>query len=84
MARKTVLLSLIDLVNQVNGKKYPDVGYLYYAGGIGIFPAPKLWVIMNDQGGVTLSDLNRSTPHLTRNALRGYIMANTATNKGSI
>ena len=84
MARKTVLLSLIDLVNQTNGKKYPDTGYLYYAGGIGIFPAPKLWVITNDKGGVTLSDLNRSTPHLTRNALRGYIMAKTATNKESI
>lgn len=74
MARKTVLQNLVDLVNVTNGKIYPEVGYIYYAAGIGYFHTPKLWVIVNENGGVTLSDLNRETPHKIRNALRGYIM----------
>lgn len=74
MARKTVLQILVDLVNVTNGKVYPEVGYIYYAAGIGYFPTPKLWVIVNENGGVTLSDLNRETPHKIRNALRGYII----------
>lgn len=73
MARKTVLQNLIDLVNVTNGKVYPDVGYVYYAcyGG---YSSRKLWVIVNEGGGVTLSYLNRETLPKTRGALRGYIM----------
>jgi hypothetical protein len=81
---KTVTEKLLGLANVVNGKQYPEIGYMYYASGIGFLGQKRaIWTIVNDMGGVTYSDLNRETPHQTCNALRGYIMRKHS-EKGSI
>jgi hypothetical protein len=81
---KTVTESLLGLANAINGKSYPDIGYMYYAGEIGFTGQRRaIWTIVNEMGGVTYSDLNRATPHQTCNALRGYIMCKHSEN-GSI
>ncbi len=56
-------IDLLSELNGLNGKKYPDIGYLYWADVYGSEQHnPRIWVIINQGGGVTLSDLNGKTP----------------------
>lgn len=75
MPRKTVTDTLLGIINTMNGKEYPDVGYVYSANLNGGYVNKKnIWTIANDMGGVTYSDLNRATPNKTCDALRGRII----------
>jgi hypothetical protein len=68
----TMTVKLLGLLNKLQGKSYPDIGYMYHAAGIGHKPA--IWVIVNNVGGVTSSDLNMGSPKKTCNAIRGRII----------
>lgn len=71
MSRKTVTETLLGIINKMNGKEYPDVGYLYLNGG---YKDKKTIWACGTSGGVTYSDLNRVTPNKTCDALRGRII----------
>lgn len=75
---------LLDELNALKGLKYPAIGYTYFADikgdGRNIKSA---WVIINDGGGVTRSDLNAATPHKRCDKIRAAI-AYEASMKGLI
>lgn len=56
----------VQRLNALRGKRYPDVGSLYYADvkGDGRF-RPRLYVSCNPQGGLVLSAMNCRTYSLT-------------------
>jgi hypothetical protein len=54
---------LVSAINKKHRKTYPNIGYLMFADVCGNGSNRKqLYVIANDKGGVTYSDLNGSTP----------------------
>lgn len=54
--------SLLAELNTARGLQYPEVGYCYFADvkGDGTY-SPRVYTIVNTQGGVTLSCLNAPT-----------------------
>ena len=55
---KTKTEFAIDELNRLNGKKYPDIGYIYRTDLIGNSGKPAIYVIINSDGGVSRSELN--------------------------
>lgn len=61
-SQKTTTARLLRELNAKRGLKYPDIGYVFFAdvGGDGRY-CPRVYKIINADGGVTLSDLNGAT-----------------------
>lgn len=75
MARSTTERLLADL-NRIRGKSYPDIGYSYFADvkGDGTHN-PRVYSIVNADGGVTFSDLNAATARQRCDKIRAAIEA---------
>lgn len=66
--------SLLAELNTIRGLRYPDVGYCYFADlkGDGTY-SPRVYTIVNPQGGVTLSSLNAPTARARCENIRSAI-----------
>lgn len=65
------ITAALEKLNEVKGLKYRDVGYAYYADIKGDGQNNRrIWKIINEGGGVTRSDLNRSTMRETLQAIQ--------------
>ena len=54
-----VTKKLLKELNEARGLKYPDIGYLYWADVVGSgIHSPRVYYIINSDGGVTLSEYN--------------------------
>ncbi|UUV43072.1 hypothetical protein RCDORA_99 [Rhodobacter phage RcDora] len=74
MARNMTERLLAEL-NAARGLKYPDIGYCYFADvkGDGTYN-PRVYTIVNPQGGVTLSYLNAPSPRERCQKIRAAIL----------
>jgi hypothetical protein len=64
--RKTKIDSAVDALNAHKGLTYPMIGHLRYANITGDGRRYRsLYVIINDQGGVSYSTYNGRTPRKT-------------------
>lgn len=52
--------NLVAELNALNGKVYPNKGYIMFSDPIGLVIPPRraLWVIINDLGGINRSEFN--------------------------
>jgi len=68
--RESHAKAAVKALNDARGLSYPDIGYTYWADikGDGRY-RPSLWLIINENGGVTYSVLNQRTLRDTVEAL---------------
>lgn len=71
----TMTEKLLAELNAKKGLRYPDIGYSYWAdikcdGNY----SPMVWTIINEIGGVTISDLNAKQPHMRCRNIRHAIL----------
>lgn len=72
--RKTQIDLAVDALNAKRGLTYPMIGHLRYANIVGDGRRYRsLYVIINDQGGVSYSGYNDRTPKKTLGRLRAAL-----------
>lgn len=73
MTKASTKILLAEL-NAMRGLQYPEVGYCYFADvkGDGTY-SPRVYTIVNPQGGVTLSCLNAPTARARCEKIRAAI-----------
>jgi hypothetical protein len=69
--RKCKIDRALDELNAARGKKYPDIGYVYYADikGNGGVSRRSIWHVIYQNGGVTRSELNKAYSRATLAAI---------------
>jgi len=71
----SVIDSLLKDYNELRGKKYPDVGYAYFADVRGDGSRIRsVYTIINTGGGVTYSELNGKSYNQTAANIRAAIV----------
>ena len=65
---------LLRELNTINGVAYPGIGYVFFADIVGDGIArPRIYTVVNANGGVTLSELNDTNPRKRCTKIRDAI-----------
>jgi hypothetical protein len=76
MKSRTVTEKLLTELNQLRKLTYPNIGFLYWADvdGRGTY-LPRVYVIINEQGGINLSALHHNNSNQRCKNIRQAITA---------